>query len=536
MVTSDGWEYTPGSFPDNDSQELNMRPTPILAIVAAFTLVTTVGAEPAYAPSGHHPGRVGQRADADPAPLTEADILESFDDIVGLIWTDSEENAWSGANTEAAKQAFAAAFWADRDPTPDTADNEYREVWMVRVMEAYGRYADEGAPGYATPRGQFHLIYGPMAIVAAERNLATARGGVTFTIDTSQNRFLDGARTITFLRLQGRTYTMTTRNIALDDEAFRAGDEVSSYFAARQANPAIPGLAGPSTVPGGVATMVSMEAMDELLGSGETRQDLALKQQMSYIPAQQGATYAIFNFEVGKDGLTFEADGAPAPAWLRAFGVLLESDSESRVRELTIDFNVDPDDGSAEETSTHSFGMTMVPGSYRLAWGVIDVASNRLATTSYEFEVPDFSGGELQIPSVLIASGVEQMADAIDVNTIYKWTRVGNLELRTDIDNVFARNDMITMIYFVRGAATDAATRETQLEIGYRILSAEDERSVLELPSATMSFFAVQQDIPLAAIEQLEPGKAYEIEIHIRDLINGNELTHTVPFTVASGS
>ena len=514
-----------------------MRRAPILAMVAAFTLVVTVGAELAYAPSGHQRGRGGQRAAGNPPePLTEAAILESFDEIVRLIWTDDERGAWNDAETNAAKHAFAAAFWADRDPTPDTADNEYREIWMARVMEAHGRYANEGVPGHATDRGRFHLIYGRMAIVAEERNLASARGGVIWTIDTGQNPFLDRRETITFLRGQGRTYTMTTRGITLDDEAFRASVEVSSYFAARLANPAIAGPAGPSTVPGGGATMASLEAMEQLLGNGETRQDLVLKQQMAYIPAQPGTTYSVFNFEVGKAGLTFAAAGVPAPAWLRAFGVLLERNPEALVRELIIDFNVDLDDGSDEDTSTHSFGLTLLPGSYRLAWGVVDVASSRLATVNYEFEVPDFSSGELQIPSVLTASGVEETADAIDVDTIYKGTRVGNLDLRTDIDNVFARNDTITMIYFVGGAATDAATQETQLEIGYRILSAEDDQSIARLPTQTMPFFAVQQDIPLAAIQQLETGKAYKIEIHVKDLINGNELTHIVPFAVAGDS
>ncbi len=506
-------------------------------MVAVFTLVATVGAEPADAPSSHHPGRGGQRAAGDPPEqLTEAAILEDFDNIVRLIWTPAEQDAWNDANTRAEQQAFIAAFWADRDPTPDTTDNEYREIWIDRATEAYERYANEGVPGYATDRGQLHLIYGRIPILAEERNLATARGGVIWTIDTSQNPFLDNRDTITFLRAQGRGFTRATRGIQLDDEAFRAGVEVSNYFAARRANPAIPGPAGPSTIPGGAATMASLEAMDQLLGSGETRQDLALKQQMAYTPAQPGATYSIFNFEVGKAGLTFEADGAPAPAWLRVFGVVLERNPEALVRELIIDFNVDLGDGNAEEISTHSFGMTLLPGSYRIAWGVVDVASTRLATANYEFEVPDFSGGELQIPSVLIASGIEQTADAIDVDTVYKGTRVGNLELRTDIDNVFARNDTITVIYFVRGAAADPATQETQLEIGYRILSAGDDRSIARLPNQTMPFFAVQQDIPLAAIQQLETDKAYKIEIQIKDLITGNELTHTVPFAVASGS
>ena len=50
-----------------------------------------------------------------------------------------------------------------------------------------------------------------------------------------------------------------------------------------------------------------------------------------------------------------------------------------------------------------------------------------------------------------------------------------------------------------------------------------------------MPFNAIQQEIPLGQVSQIEPGTAYEIEIQINDQITGNQLTHRVPFSVRGG-
>ena len=85
-----------------------------------------------------------------------------------------------------------------------------------------------------------------------------------------------------------------------------------------------------------------------------------------------GNTFSMFNFEIDKAGLTFESEGVAGPAEMLAFGVLLMKDpnapnGEQFLRDIKINFSVDPNNGTAEETTTHSFGMTMLPGDYRLA-------------------------------------------------------------------------------------------------------------------------------------------------------------------------
>ena len=66
-------------------------------------------------------------------------------------------------------------------------------------------------------------------------------------------------------------------------------------------------------------------------------------------------------------------------------------------------------------------------------------------------------------------------------------------------------------------------------------MSAVKAPAIARLPTQPLDFGGVQQPIPLAQVQQLEAGTDYKIEIHIKDLINGNELTHTVPFSTSGG-
>ncbi len=533
-----------------------MRKSNLFAVGMSLALVFVLFADAAEAQRGRRGG--GGAA----AALDEGTILEEFDTMVELIWTDEEEDEWKDIDDDAVeeKQAFITAFWERRDPTPGTEDNEFRQVWMDRITYANRTFRGEGQDGWRTDRGKFYLIYGPEVIVAQENKqvAGSANQGVSaeqqagtrmmiiWSLDPTQNPFLDDKDEISFGQFQ-RSYSRISGGFDYNEEAFLAGNAVKTYFEARRANPgaagpvaATPAAAAGAPGGGGGAATPDMQAMQELMQTGTTRQDLTLTQGMGFIPAAGGNTFAIFNFEVGKEGLTFENAGAEGPAQMLAFGVLFKkdpaaADGEQFLRDVKINFAVDPSNGDAEETSTHSFGMTLEPGDYRLAWGVMDNASERIATTSYEFTAPNYTAGELAIPSVIVANGLEEKTDAIDVNTVYEGSRVGNLELWTDLDAVFGREDTLLVLYFIQGLQLDPATQQPTFEVDHRILLAGTDTSIARLQSQTLQFGAIQQEIPLGQVEQLEAGQDYEIEIHIKDQLSGTELTHKVPFTVRGG-
>ena len=550
-----------------------MRRNQFASVVFILLLVFTLGTELADAQRGRGGGRRGGA----PAALEEATLLEEFDKIVDLIWTDQEEDTWGDIDDDATedKQAFITMFWESRDPTPGTESNEFREVWMQRVAYTQ-RYNSEGTDGWLTDRGKFYLIYGPEVLSAQSTQRASgasssgesqARAGsnTVWELDDTQNPFLEGKKEVMFARYQ-RSYSRITGGIELSQEAFLAGVAVSSYFEARRANPSSAGSvwAGAVLAPGSVATAggapppPDVLAMQQLMQNGVTLQDLIIRQEMAFIPAPAGNTYSIFNFDVGKSGLTFESLGSPGPASLLAFGVLRKKDPAAAnglqfMYELKIPFTVDPSNGTAETTSSHSFGMTIEPGDYLLSWGVMDITSEAIGTADYELTVPNYAGeacvappevvtgaevaqvgpcNELAIPSVIMASSLEQMTDATDLNKVYSRTRVAALELGTNIEHAFDRNESLLLLYFINGLGVDPGTQQNRFDLTHRILLAGTETSIARLPLQEKTASDVLQEIPLAQGQQIQAGTHYEVLIEIKDQITGNATFHKVPFSV----
>jgi GWxTD domain-containing protein len=63
----------------------------------------------------------------------------------------------------AGRDSVIAAFWQERDPTPDTVANELQSEFYRRVATAEVSFAAEGEhkKGWQTDRGRIYIIYGP---------------------------------------------------------------------------------------------------------------------------------------------------------------------------------------------------------------------------------------------------------------------------------------------------------------------------------------------------------------------------------------
>src|ERR1700736_6605630 len=82
------------------------------------------------------------------------------DNDVRYIITDEEKQAFNRLSTDDEREQFVEQFWLRRDPTPDTAENEFKEEHYRRIAYANERYAS-GIPGWKSDRGRIYITYGP---------------------------------------------------------------------------------------------------------------------------------------------------------------------------------------------------------------------------------------------------------------------------------------------------------------------------------------------------------------------------------------
>ena len=83
-----------------------------------------------------------------------------LDEDVRWIITDEERAAFKQLSNDDERDQFIEQFWLRRDPTPDTAENEYKEEHHRRIAYANEHFAS-GIPGWKTDRGRIYIVYGP---------------------------------------------------------------------------------------------------------------------------------------------------------------------------------------------------------------------------------------------------------------------------------------------------------------------------------------------------------------------------------------
>ena len=82
--------------------------------------------------------------------------------LVGYIIAPKEKEVFLALQTDRDRDFYLDAFWRQRDPTPGTPENEYKEEHLRRFAYAnkfYGRGTVRA--GWMTDRGRIHIILGP---------------------------------------------------------------------------------------------------------------------------------------------------------------------------------------------------------------------------------------------------------------------------------------------------------------------------------------------------------------------------------------
>lgn len=80
---------------------------------------------------------------------------------VQFLMTKEEQAQWKTLTTDADAKAFVDLFWARRDPSPSTPQNEAREAFEARVAWADKNLGWRNTRGAMTDRGRLALLYGP---------------------------------------------------------------------------------------------------------------------------------------------------------------------------------------------------------------------------------------------------------------------------------------------------------------------------------------------------------------------------------------
>jgi GWxTD domain-containing protein len=76
------------------------------------------------------------------------------------LMTKEEAAQWKNITSDEQAQKFVDLFWARRDPTPATAENEFKALFDERVRYSDEKFAYRGKKGSMTDRGKLFILFG----------------------------------------------------------------------------------------------------------------------------------------------------------------------------------------------------------------------------------------------------------------------------------------------------------------------------------------------------------------------------------------
>jgi len=79
---------------------------------------------------------------------------------VAYLASDAEKEAYLNLTSDAERYEFIERFWQQRDPSPGTTKNEFRDEHHRRIAYSNERF-QAGGPGWKTDRGRIYITWGP---------------------------------------------------------------------------------------------------------------------------------------------------------------------------------------------------------------------------------------------------------------------------------------------------------------------------------------------------------------------------------------
>ena len=112
-----------------------------------------------YQPAELSPGALALLRETTYGSMSEAQMDEEFE-MSGYLAGRAERKQYARITTLMGKRMFLADFWKNRDPTPESPVNEFKDEYFRRVNYALPEFRSGSRAGWKTDRGRAFVLYG----------------------------------------------------------------------------------------------------------------------------------------------------------------------------------------------------------------------------------------------------------------------------------------------------------------------------------------------------------------------------------------
>ena len=498
-----------------------------------------------------------------------------LDEDVRWIITDEELSAFKKLTTNAERDQFIEAFWNRRDPTPDTAENEYKEEHYRRIAYANEHYA-AGMPGWKTDRGRIYIMYGPPTSIDSHpmggpyQRPAEEGGGstTTFPFEVWRYRYLEGIGQeieIEFVDDCGcGAYEMTLDRSKKDALLHVPNAGLTDMESMGMANKADRFRGGLENIGQGFFNKNNdtkqfdrLETFSKLnrapdIKFNELRNEIVTHRfrnnllpfdvQVDFVKLTSDTVLVPITLQVPLHSLTFANKDGVQRAVVNVYGQLTKISGQIvQTFEETLHKDIPAEllEREVNNTSLYWKALPMRPGLYRLDVVVKDVNGDKTGVFSRSYNVPDYGEDKLSASTLILADQMEPVPSrevgtgnfVIGTNKVRPKVQPADGKPAAFNKNKEPKVNLWLQVY---NLGLDQKTNKPSATVEYQVINTANNQPVLDFTESTSQMGNIGEQMTLAKaipLNQLAPG-VYQVTIKVNDQISKQTISPTAKFAV----
>jgi GWxTD domain-containing protein len=487
---------------------------------------------------------------------------------VTYIITDEERKAFKILSTDEERDNFIEQFWLRRDPSPDTAENEYKEEHYRRIAYANEHYGS-GIPGWKTDRGRVYIMYGPADEIESHPSggsydRPSAEGGgttSTYPFEIWRYRYIEGIGNEVLLEFVDPTmsgeYHLTIdpsekdallyvpnagltmmEQMGLSSKVDRfnntdgthlgksLGGQPSSYNQFERLE-----LLSKINRP----PIVKFKDLEAVVTTKLSYNLLPFDMRSDFIKITNETVLTPITLQIENKNLTYVDKDGIHQAVVNVFGRITGVNGRiAQTFEQVIDRRIPESDFQRELSGVSIFqkSFPMRPGLYKIDLVLKDVNSGNIGSYTTRLRVPSFNDEKLESSTLILADKIEKIPSKL-VGSDQQFV-IGSMKVRPSVSVTFDRQQNLGIYLQVYNLAVDEQTNRPSVQVEYTITNDKDKSQVLkyiEAPEKVEGASSQMTIEKLMRLDSLQPGK-YNVQIRISDTISKQTIIPTATFEV----
>ena len=445
-----------------------------------------------------------------------------LEEVVPYIITDAEREVFISLPTEADRGKFIESFWKNRDPDPQTPENEFKIDYYNRVALANKFFGYSGIQGWRTDRGKIFIMLGPPNEIQREMT----------PTQTAYSAFHGPKEVWNYWGLPNPNLPYNMEFIFVDkfgsgnyvlENSLRLTDMGSSPFDIDSMHYFFDDLEYLTE-----AMKNPFDNLDKLRGiitTQVTYDRIPIQFDLYFLKGGEQKTYVPLTLEIPYSSLVHKEIGAEYHYSVSA--MVDASDKLGRIifeRSKDFEFKHIPDrsDPITSKTFQMQTSLSLEPETYRIHLLVLDNLSGSVGTVHKEFHVPDFNTGELSMSDVFLWS--EDKVKAKEVASQKE-------KISADRSRSYSSDDELTVFFEVYNLTLDPETGKNRFTAEYLFYEGDKLLTRVDVPQAEPTSDRDCQLQSSLRLKNFKPGE-YTLRLKVIDFLSGKERSKNISFSV----